>query len=261
MGLFSKLRCEECGTESRWSINKFSNGYSEKLLCDDCLLKMHSKGFSKYCQRVGSNKVEYQKLFQYKAYYDTVVNNENYRYNSSDAKDLTAEDLLVFEVGGLRINKNFITISEYQDLVVETKDVFAITISPVIAFSGPLLGCIRIAFFTNNPLIPCFATIVDKMPSKLFNKATEFDAILHNALVGYCGNLKYRIDSPENLEELVMRDTNYSATMPKDKLIGLLRGVNIGIGIFDAESLYNASTSENNWDLPLHTDRGYVFIR
>lgn len=263
MGFFSKLRCEACGKESRLFMNKFSDGYSERLLCDDCLSKIHAKGFVEHQQKMVSGKVEFKKLYQYKDYYNSVVNNENYRYDLSNVKELATEhlDLLVFELPGLRINKNFITISGREDLIVETKDVFAITITPVAKFSGPLLGYNKITFFTNNPLVPYFATVYDGKTAMFLNKRKEFKRALNDALTGYCRNLRYGIVSSDELGKILKHDVNYSAAIPKNNLESLLTESMLNIGAFDAEDLYNSTLIDDGWDEQLHTDMGYLVVR
>lgn len=263
MGFFSKLRCDECGKSSRIFINKFSDGYSEKLLCDDCLSKMHGYGFVEYQQKKGIKKVEYQKLCQYRYSYEAIINNQNYRYDLRNAKKLTTEqlELLVFELPGLRINKNFITITGFEDLIVETKDVFAITINPVIKITGPLVGYLSISFFTNNPLIPYFSTVIDGKVSVFSKKKKQFEQAISDSLMGYCRNLRYRIDSPDKIKSLVMQDANYSATINREGFVELLKEADLGIGYFNTDELYELSCKDKEWDKSLHAAMGYIFVK
>lgn len=263
MGFFSKLKCDECGKSSRLFINKLSDGCAEKLLCTDCLTDMHGYGFVEYQQKKGIKKVDYQQVCQYRDYYKAVTTNPDYSYDLKRAKEITTEhlDRLVLELSGLRINKNFITITGYEDLIVETKDVFAITINPVMKISGPLVGYLRISFFTNNPLVPYFATVVDGKVSVFSKKKKQFQQALNDSLTGYCGNLKYRIDSPDKIKDLVMQDANYSATINREHFMELLQDANLGTGDFYPDDLYELACKDDEWDVLLHKIMGYIFVR
>lgn len=265
MGLFSKLKCSKCGKESRLDIREFLDGQIKKPICENCLAKMHVTGFLKYCDYLGIEEVSYPMLESYSEHYDAIVNNPKYHYSftTEEKNELSIEymESITHDIG-VSINNNWIAIPGFQDLLIETKDIFAVTIDSVSKFSDTFTEAIMISFFSNNPMIPYFA-VLSAGKVKFFSislKAKKYRDAVISILEDGCENLKYEIVSSGKLRKMVKMDEDYSSQIDKKELLDLLSSVSGGYGKFNPKRIAGQIPKDYAWIRKLDMDMGNTFI-
>jgi len=211
-----KHTCSECGQASKFTQSFLIDDVQIKNLCDNCLISMGLYGFAVYRNDI-KMPCKYHELSDYRDMLEIIKDRSSeypcFTFNSEFDKNFHTEMCLSHQLNmsGILINKEYVSITRYSDLKVKTEDIIAVTMDSVSSAMSIGHSYTKVSFFTNNPMIPYFATIVSfKCKTTLSSKREkQMNESLRQALTAYCFNLKYEIDSPKKVCKCIKKDTSF----------------------------------------------------
>ena len=268
MGLFSKKTyvCEKCGKEFEKRLNLLGS------ICDECWLIEENerkelenavKGYNDYCNNVfykSHSTEELRNILNHREELLGTLQNENaitreeLIYAGNNYKGLSEEEAMnvivgmlqsqVYDQAGAGVGKNFFVLKDYDGVLVDAKDVFAIgftTDARAQVNSSEVLLC---ALFTNDPYVPVVPLIyVVKKGFFEFSKSKEGREAVVNILTAKCPNLTYAVQDLNELKKRIKRDGCVKGKLNEKFMLDQIGNATAGIGIFDVRKMNPKFTS------------------
>lgn len=251
MGFFSKQKCTICGKEGRL-LGEYASATGTKCLCHDCECKMNISGFTLANSKF-HNRVSYEAIQNYQKYYWKITNDlKNLAMN--ETKIATNLDDIVF-------NNTVICFPEYDKLVIETKDVFAVAFTDLPKYSGLTTDAFMISLFTVNPAIPYYSFIVAGKASffSISGKAKKYREATAELLTLSFPCLRYPIGKAKDIKKLVKKDDNYNLPVDKKTLKDWLDSADLSMGDFNPKNV-DRKIQPNNWAINFFIECGFKVV-
>lgn len=238
MKLFEKHYCFNCGQSAGTFPKEYGQKPERKYLCENCQDKMHIRGFEDYRMDISKFNRDFNMSMAYSEYYNRIINDEsNYVFNEEFTERLT------LEIGRLVLNKNFISVGGYKDLLIDTSDVIAVIIEKDYKYSGTFHEGLCVTVFTNNPLVPHVSGFVTGRV-KLFSfslKAKELRQQITGWFVENCPNLRYGVSTAAQLKKEIKQDNGYNGGYSKKEIVYVLNDASTNSGCFKAKNIIKAA--------------------
>lgn len=281
MGFFSKkvYTCAICGKEvsSRLPLGDF--------VCDECMKKYRVQGYIDYRNDLSSftapiPEIPFEDYEKIAAKRDRIlekycradkITREELEYARDNYKKMSRDQItdfiermldsiiIIYGLGcGLGHGSTgcFYVLSKYDDVVVDTEDIFAVgfTSDLKLEFSktGEVILC---AVFTNDPHVPVFPVVYfgkrglfEAFKSKKGREAVKF---IFNTM---CPNLKYPVDDLKQLKKIIKESDHIEGNLDKEFMLDKISDARTGSGIFKTDKMVIDLTPET-----MKTLEGYGF--
>ncbi|MBQ8804192.1 MAG: hypothetical protein IJZ53_11200 [Tyzzerella sp.] len=259
MGLFSKktLVCAHCGKEYQ---TRFAMGVK---LCDECLSKKTEldsqvKGYASYSSTYFESIEEIEEIIGHRA---GIL--EKYRKNdgisraelknaSDNYKKLTdaqAEDVLVRAANslvhttiGAAYTDNFFALTQWEGVVVDAADVFAVAYTTSKKFKMDGQEVIICALFTNDPYVPAFTMVyTGKLGFFDFKKSSQGRQAIKEQFEAICPNLTYPVQDLADLNSQIVFGKEVKGNIDKNDMRSRIGEIMLGWGISNEKNMESAA--------------------
>lgn len=280
MGLFSKKDyvCEKCGKTFQKRINLNGN------LCDECFdqdyiqrqaLEQSVKGYidygKKYLSKTYTND-EMQAIIEHRArimeanHNEDGVTRELLMYAGENYKSLTDEEAVqilgragmasINSVLGCAYTAGFLVPLDYDGVVVNADDVFAMGYVKDYKHSGGNVETILCAIFTNDPYIPVIPMFYQAKTGLFeFGKSKKARGTIEQAFSFFFQNLTYPIGELKQLKKQIKQEGMVRGNIEMKYMLDRIEDANIVTGLFKPDKMVNTAGEET---MSVLDQMGYV---
>ena len=249
--IFGRKTCEQCGANSRLDFFEFGTDRNKKYYCENCLKQGGLVNCARYYQDYFVTCPDYQYLSQLKNYSES---NQNCRSDSN------AQTKKFFVLGELTLNRDFICINRYENLVVKTDDVVAVSVDKIDSLSGSGIEALRILFITDNKLVPCFYTIYAGKRNFFSNKASATRTLIQEIIDDCCKKLKYPVDTLSKTTKAIKRSPSTDLSYDKKIILNCLSNAELNILSFSKDFINDYNLAQGNWAIRLNENTDYTRV-
>ena len=264
MGLFSKKTyvCEKCGKEFQKRFN--SNG----SICDECwdkeidareALESAVRGYADYHDDVFYKSYSIEELKKIKEHRDALL--DKFKHNSGitraqltnaseNYKNLTDEQAAeilkkvskstVSSTMGAIYSGNFFCPTDYEGVIVDAKDVFAVAYTTDRKLDVGYNEAILCAVFTNDPYVPVFPMIyVGKTGIFEYSKSKKGRESVGALFESMCPNLAYPVGDIKQLKKQIKHEDTVKGNLDVKFVLEKLEDAAASAGIFDTTKMHS----------------------
>lgn len=265
MGLFSKKTyvCEKCGKEFETRKKLSAN-----IICDDCFDKELNEreeledavsGYVAYYDEVFYKSYSLNELKKIIAHRDNLLAkfkndsgisraeleraSENYK-NLTD--DQAAEVLkkmatsTIIATRGAAYSGTFFCPTEYEGMIVDAGDVFAVGYTTDINYESDIKEAILCVAFTNDPYVPVFPMVyVGKKGLFEFKKSKKGREGVEALFESMCPNLKYPVCELRKLKKQIKQEGEVNGKVDSKFMLEQMDDAINCSGFFDTEKMGN----------------------
>lgn len=271
MGLFSKKTyvCDKCGKEFETRLGILGT------ICGECVIKEEKekkalesvvKGYNKYYNDVlfksySSDQmkeiIEHRENLLGKLQSEVEISKEEIAVAGDNYKSLTddqAADILirstkvsVTEQFGAAYTKDFFVLTNYENVIIDTKDIFAVGYTTDARSHIDSHEVALCAIFTNDPYVPVFPMVVVlKKGFFELSKSKEGRALLNELFETRCPNLKYPVGDIRDLKKQIKQEGVVKGNLETKFMMDIINSASAGTGIFDTRKMSNNLLPETN---------------
>ncbi len=257
MGLFAKTyNCSRCGSQF---TGKLTKGIA---LCNTCLAKEEAKkndlkGYIEYAKRMKFNPYNDATLDEIAKHRNGIL--EKYRItdgismaelqnisgNYLSLSDEQAADIIrrmekssFSYMLGASFTGGFFIPSEFERVVVDAEDVFAVgyaSDSGLMGFNTDVIVC---AIFTNDPYIPVLPMMYAGSTGLFSFKSKAARQDIKAIMESVCPNLKYPVQELKQLKKQIKTENVVRGNINQKYMLDFISSATSAAGIFDAKFMH-----------------------
>lgn len=164
---------------------------------------------------------------------------------------------LVHNTAGAAFSKNFFTLTNYNETIVDVEDVFAVCYCSdyniKLVTNDEVILC---GVFTNDPYIPVFPIVfTGKKGSFELMKSKKGRQGVQEFFTAMCPNLTYPVCDVKNFKNMIKNETTIKGNIPRKVMLEKISEVSMEYGIFNTKNML-LEVLPNTADM-LHKD-GYI---
>lgn len=261
MGFFSKKTyvCEKCGKEFEKRVNLNGN------ICDECRnadavakkeLEKAVQGYTNYHINVFNKKyteqekrsiIEHRERLLNKFKNNNGISIEELETKGSNYNNLTDRQKEAFLKGiinstmvvtnGAAYTGKFFCPTEYEEVIVDAEDVFAVgftTDHNISVANGEAILC---AIFTNDPYIPVFPILMIGKKGLFEMKSNKGREQIVKIFQEYCPNLSYPVGELKQLKKQIKQDRSVRGNVDMKFMLEQIGNAEISFGIFNTKKM------------------------
>ena len=254
MGLFSKktVVCSHCGKEYQVRL-------ALGTLCDDCYsektkLEKLVKGYADYATTSFDSIEKIEEIIAHRANIlekyrrtdgisraELKTASDNYKKLSDEqAADvlLRAANSSVSTTIGAAYTSNFFALTQWEGVVVDADDVFAIAYTTAKKYSMDGAEVILCAFFTNDPYVPVFTMLyTGKLGFFELSKSKKGREALKEQFEAMCPNLTYPVQDLKDLNNQINFAKEIKGNISKQDMRSKIGEVMLGWGVSNEKKM------------------------
>jgi hypothetical protein len=260
MGLFGNrvCVCERCGKEYK---RKLFDDYGYCATCEPIALAERKeiiatiKGYQLYaCDFLGGGYtndelkeiVNHRNEIFNKIRQDIFITRDDLRSACENMEKLSDEEAvhiavryekeMVQGMGGCVFGSHFFAPTNYEGMIVDADDVFAIGYESSSDESGNGIETMVYTIFTNDKYAPVIS-ISFPLKKKLFHtKSEEGRALVEQILTDMCPNLKYPVSDAKQLRKMIKNDGIVKGNIDYDNMMTMLKWAEYCACVSDAKN-------------------------
>lgn len=258
MGLFSKktLICERCGKEYEARISIGAK------VCPECQSKENDarrvvEGYVDYARTMGMPSYTTEQLEQIAVHRQQImekyrmtqgISRDELRNASDNYKKLTDEQAanVLIRMGnssiattiGAAYNGGFFALANFEKVVVDTKDVFAVGLTSAYGLSDGQRDAILCVVFTNDPYVPAFPMVYSgKLGFFEIFKSKKGRASVADSFTLMCPNLTYPVQELKKLKKQIKDEGTVKGNIDQKQMLDIISSVSSSSGVFDTKKM------------------------
>lgn len=260
MGLFSKktLTCGRCGNQYEARLNTG--------LCPQCEAKEEAQreriqGYVDYRRDCDLPPIPYEEMpdVEYhrqelgdKFFYEDGITYAELEEIGKNYRSLTEEQAIdvIHRIAPAMITLNtgassgeeFFVLSEYERVIVDMDDVFAVGLTHARGYENDKVEVILAVVFTNDPYVPAFPQVyLGDLGFWSIGKSKAGRAAVADFFTSRCENLQYPVCDLKQLRGMIRKEDHIDANMDKEMMLDLIEKALAQRGVFKVRKLDNKS--------------------